>query len=60
MINISSLFADLGYWVKPRSIVWFSRFLLTKYDDDYWVQNFRMTKRILLDIANQVRPMVVK
>jgi hypothetical protein len=35
MMNIFSLSLDLGHWVKPRSIVWFSRFLLTKYDDDY-------------------------
>jgi hypothetical protein len=25
---------DLGYWVKPRSTTWFSRFLLEQYDDD--------------------------
>ncbi len=60
MINIFSLFPDLGHRVKPRSIVWFSRFLFTKYDDHYWVQNFKMAKGILFDIVNQLRPMVAK
>jgi hypothetical protein len=60
MINIFSLSPNLGHWVKPRSIVWFSRFLFTKYDDDYWVQNFTMTKGILFDIVNRVRPIVAK
>ncbi len=59
MTNIFSLSLNLGHWVKPRSNAWFSRFLLTKYDDDHWVQNFRMTKRILFDIVKQVKPMVV-
>ena len=25
---------NLGYWVKPRSTAWFSRFLLDQYDDE--------------------------
>jgi len=25
---------DLGFWVKPRSTTWFSRFLLEQYDKD--------------------------
>jgi hypothetical protein len=60
MTNLFSLSPNLGHWVKPRSNAWFSRFLSTKYDDDHWVQNFRMTKRTLFNIVKQVRPMVVK
>jgi len=31
---------ELGHWVKPQSTMWFSKFLLTKYKDDRWVENF--------------------
>lgn len=42
-----SLDDDLGFWVKPRSTTWFSRFLLEEYGDDRWIQPFRMTKPAL-------------
>jgi hypothetical protein len=29
---------DLGHWVQTISIVCFSKFLLTKYEDDKWVE----------------------
>jgi hypothetical protein len=39
--NIFSLLDDdLGFWVKPRSTTWFSRFLLDQYDDHRWVKMF--------------------
>ena len=25
---------ELGYWVKPRSTTWFSRFVVEEYNDD--------------------------
>jgi hypothetical protein len=53
MTNICSLSPNLGHWVKPRSNAWFSTFLLTKYDDDHWVQNFRMTKRLCSTLLNK-------
>jgi hypothetical protein len=42
------LLQELGHWVKPKSTTWFSQFLLTKYGDDGWVENFKMTKSTLL------------
>ena len=35
---------ELGYWVKPRSTTWFSRFVIEEYDDARWSSLFRMTK----------------
>jgi hypothetical protein len=35
---------ELGYWVKPRSTTWFSRFVVEEYNDDRWSSLFRMTK----------------
>ncbi len=29
MTSLVCMSSDLGHWVKPRSTVWFSRFLLT-------------------------------
>jgi hypothetical protein len=30
--------------MKPHSMTCFSRFFLTKYDEDWWVEFFWMTK----------------
>ncbi len=35
-------------------------FLLTKYDDGCWIQNFRMSKETFFDIANKLKSMIVK
>ena len=49
---------DLGFWVKPRSTTWFSRFLLTEYDNTRWVQMFRMTKPAVFALTDLLRPIV--
>ena len=38
---MSSLFCfddELRFWVKPRSSVWFSDFLMSMYDDSCWIE----------------------
>jgi hypothetical protein len=49
---------DLGFWVKPRSTTWFSRFLLEQYDNNRWVQMFCMTKPAVFALAGLLRPHV--
>jgi len=49
---------DLGLWVKPRFTTWFSRFLLEQYNDQRWVQMFRMTKTPVFVLADLLRPHV--
>ena len=49
---------DLGYWVKPRSTTWFSRFLLGEYDDNRWIHMFCMTKPAVFALADLLRPSV--
>jgi len=51
---------DLGYWVKPRSTTWFSRFLLEQYDEDRWLKLFRMTKSSVFLLVEILKPVVVK
>ena len=51
---------DLGYWVKPRSTTWFSRFLLNQYDDERWITMFRMTKPAVQTLAELLKPVVQK
>lgn len=59
--NVFSLLDDdLGYWVKPRSTAWFSRFLLDQYDDERWVTMFRMTKPAMHTLAAILTPTVAK
>lgn len=47
---------ELGWWVLPRSTSWFSRFVLQEYDDNRWLENFRMTKASVFSLTNLLRP----
>ena len=47
---------ELGWWVMPRSTSWFSRFVLLEYDDNRWLENFRMTKASVFSLTNLLRP----
>jgi hypothetical protein len=46
--------------VKPKSITWNSRFLLTEFDDNEWVENFHMNKPTLFNIIECLRPIFQK
>jgi len=43
---------NLGHWMKHRNITWLSKFLLTKFDEDKWVESFHMNKNIVFNITN--------
>ena len=58
--GLSALDEDLGFWVKPRSTTWFTKFLLEEYDDDRWINLFRMTKRSVFHLANILAPSISK
>ena len=61
LCNVFSLLdEDLGYWVKPRSTAWFSRFLLNQYDDERWIIMFPMTKSAVQSLAELLKPIVQK
>lgn len=49
---------ELGWWVLPRSTSWFSRFVLQEYDDNRWLENFRITKAAVFNLTNLLRPHV--
>jgi hypothetical protein len=51
---------ELGYWVKPRSTTWFSRFVIEEYDDDRWSSLFRMTKASVFELSHQLWPFIQK
>ena len=51
---------ELGFWVKPRSTTWFSIFLCTEYDDFRWIQNFRITKKAMFQLAANLQPFIRK
>jgi low temperature requirement protein LtrA len=58
--NIFCLLDDeLSFYVKPRSTTWFSHFLIEQYDDQRWMQMFRMTQ-VVFSLANSLRPHVEK
>jgi hypothetical protein len=49
---------EVGFWVRPRSTTWFSRFLLEQYDDHRWIQMFRMSKRSIMALSDLLKPHV--
>jgi hypothetical protein len=42
LLGLSVLFDDLGDWVKPKSTMWFSRFILIKFDENHCVMRICM------------------
>ena len=42
---------QLQWWVKPRSIMWFSDYLIQVYDDNHWVQIFYMDKSAIANLC---------
>ena len=59
LTNVFSLFdADLGVWVKSKSTTWFSKYLLAKYNDDWWIHLFCMTKSATFVFVNLLKPWV--
>jgi len=58
LFGLNVLFDDLGDWVNPKSTTWFSRFILTKFDENCWVENFRMTKATLFGIVKKLRSLL--
>jgi hypothetical protein len=45
---------DLGFWIRPRSTIWFSQFVVSEFEDGCWVQCFRMTKRAVFSLAEML------
>jgi hypothetical protein len=59
LYNISTLFDDdLDFWMKPRSTTWFSRFLMEQYDEQRWIQMFRMAKPAVFVLVDVLQPHV--
>lgn len=51
---------ELGWWVLPRSTSWFSRFVLQEYDDNRWLENFRLSKSAVFSLTNLLCPHIEK
>lgn len=47
---------ELGFWVKPRSMAWFSQFLMFEYDNSRWVENFRMSTEGVQQLTRILAP----
>ncbi len=58
--NVVALGFDLGYWVKLQSTTLFFIFMLVKYDDEWWILNFKMSKDTLFDMTNKLKPLIAK
>jgi hypothetical protein len=59
--NVFTMFdVDLGYWIKPRSTTWFSRFLFEEYGHERWITLFRMTKPAIFALSDLLDPHVKK
>ncbi len=58
--SLQKLSHDLSHWMKLRSNTWFSRFSLTEYEEDRWVENFRMAKFFFFFIVNKLHLLLLK
>jgi hypothetical protein len=55
LLNVLNMLSpNLGHWVKPRSTIWLSRFLLVELDDARWVENIRMTTCVCCSILQMI------
>ena len=61
-MHISTAFAalddELRYWVKLRSMTWFSRFFVQEYGDECWMRLFLVTKKVVFALADLLRPQI--
>ncbi|XP_024529119.1 protein ALP1-like [Selaginella moellendorffii] len=48
------------WWVKPRSTVWFDRFVDRYYDDMWWKENFGMKKQTFNNLVDCLHDSIVK
>ncbi|KAG6554613.1 hypothetical protein Mapa_003631 [Marchantia paleacea] len=51
---------DGGWWVKPRTSVWFNTYLMSSNEDDRWLDALRMKRRTFLWICNSLEVHVRK
>lgn len=50
--------SHFGYWVKPRPSTWFSWVFMTEYDDERWVENFKMSNILLFKIVVKMKVLI--
>uniref|UniRef100_A0A8D0DHI9 DDE Tnp4 domain-containing protein n=1 Tax=Salvator merianae TaxID=96440 RepID=A0A8D0DHI9_SALMN len=44
------------FWARPRSTEWWDRTVLETWDDEQWLQNFRMRKATFLELCARLAP----
>lgn len=58
--TLFALGSNLDYWVKPSNTTQLFVLLLTEYDDQQWIQNFKMSKEMLFNITNKLKTLIAK
>jgi len=51
---------EVGDLVKAKSITWYSNFFMTQYDNQRWVEHFRMTKKVVLQFTKKLKCLIEK
>lgn len=49
-----------NYWKYLGRSEWFSEVVLPLWDQSMWIENFRMTKQTLFEIADELRPYLLR
>ncbi len=57
---LNLLSVDLGHWVKLKKIIEFSKNLLIEFNDNRWVESFRMNKLTLFNVDECLRHVLQK
>ncbi len=45
---------EVKNWVKARSKTWYSNFFMNQYDNQWWVEHFHVTKKVVLQITKKL------
>ncbi|XP_025031539.1 uncharacterized protein LOC103061706 isoform X1 [Python bivittatus] len=46
------------WWVYPARRRWWRELVLTVWDDEMWIANFRMSRATLFEVADRLRPLL--
>ncbi len=48
----------MGDWVKTRNTTWYLHFLMIQYDDQRWVEHFKVTRKDIVQIIKKLKPLI--
>uniref|UniRef100_A0A8D0DQ05 SCAN box domain-containing protein n=1 Tax=Salvator merianae TaxID=96440 RepID=A0A8D0DQ05_SALMN len=51
-------FVKRRFWIYPKKQDWWENFIVSVWDDDKWLEHFRMSRSTFQEIAEELRPVL--